>query len=71
MKGGKYIVVSRIGFMPYFLYAWNDGPNGKDGWDYLRARASVFDGSAARRIANQPNARRQTAPLPVSIEVAR
>lgn len=64
----KYVVVLRTGFMPYFLSAWSDGA---DRWDCLRARALAFDGPAARRIANQINARNPVAVLPVSIEVIR
>ena len=61
----KYVVVQRTGFVPYFLSAWHDGV---DRWNCLRVRALAFDGSAARRIANQLNARNPAAPLPVSIE---
>ena len=67
---GKYVVVQRTGFMPYFLSAWSAASN-KDSWDCLRARALVFTGPAARRIANQLNARSPAAPLPVLIEVIR
>lgn len=63
-----YVVVQRTGFMPYFLSAWT---NGIDSWDCLRARALVFDAPAARRIANQLNARRPTAPVPVVVEALR
>ena len=64
----KYVVVQRTGFVPYFLSVWSDCAHG---WDHLRARALVFDGPAARRIANQLNAKSPAAPLPVSIEVIR
>lgn len=67
----RYVVVQRTGFLPYFLCSWSDGPHGKDSWDCQRARALAFDGPAARRIANQLNARSPAAPLPVSIEVIR
>ena len=49
---GKYVVVQRTGFMPYFLSEWHAGT---DRWDCLRARALAFDGSAARRIAKLAN----------------
>lgn len=63
-----YVVVQRTGFMPYFLSAWT---HGIDSWDCLRARAVAFDGPTARRIANQLNARRPAAPLPVVVEALR
>ena len=65
----KYVVVQRTGFIPYFLSVWSDGMHGNDSWDCLRTRALVFDGPAARRIANQLNALSPAAPLPVLIEV--
>lgn len=61
----KYIVVQRTGFMPYFLSAWHDEI---DHWDCHLDRAVVFDGPAARRIAQQLNARRPMAPLPVVVQ---
>lgn len=71
----KYVVVQRTGFMPYFLTAWrNNGDSCTCGWDCLRGRALVFDGSTARRIANKLNSynvRRLAAPLPVTVEAAR
>ena len=67
----KYVVVQRTGFVPYFLSLWSDGPNGKDSWDYVRARALVFDGPVARQIASQLNARNPAAVVLVSIEVIR
>lgn len=66
----KYVVVQRTGFMPYFLSAWSDTTS-ENSWDCLRARALAFDGHAARRIANQLNAQRPMAPVPVSVEVIR
>jgi hypothetical protein len=63
-----YIVVQRTGFVPYFLSAWSAT---MDRWDCVRARALVFDGPAARRIASQLNAKSPAAPVPVSIEVIR
>ena len=62
--------MQRTGFMPYFLSAWSDA-SGTDSWDRLRARALAFDGPAARRIANQLNARNPAAPVPVSVEALR
>jgi hypothetical protein len=64
----KYVVVQRTGFVPYFLSTWYDGT---DRWDCLLARAIVFDGLTARRIANRLNAKSPAAPLPVAIEVIR
>lgn len=61
-----YVVVQRTGFMPYFLSAWT---NEIDSWDCLLAR--VFDGPTARRIANQLNTRKPTAPVPVVVEALR
>jgi hypothetical protein len=61
----KYVVVQRTGFVPYVLSAWT---NGTESWDCLRSRALAFDGPAARRIANQLNARRPGAPLSVVVE---
>jgi len=66
----KYVVVQRTGFMPYFLSAWSDATS-TDSWDCQRARALVFDGPAARRIANQLNALKPMAPVPVAVEVIR
>lgn len=66
----KYVVVQRTGFVPYFLSAWND-VSGTDSWDCLRARAVAFDGPAARRIANQLNAKSPAAPVPIVVEVLR
>ena len=66
----KYVVVQRTGFMPYFLSAWSDAES-KDSWDCLRARALAFDGTVARRIAHQLNARTPMAPVPVVVEVLR
>ena len=71
MKPVKYIVVQRTGFMSYFLSAWSDGPHAQDSWDCQRARALTFDGSMARRIANQLNAKNPAAPLPILVEVIR
>ena len=71
MKDRKYLVVQRTGFVPYFLCAWHDRPHGTDGeerWDYQRDRALAFRGPVARQIANQLNAQRPAAPLPVVIE---
>lgn len=66
----RYVVVQRTGFMPYFLSAWSAAES-KDSWDCLRARALAFDGPAARRIANQLNARNPAAPVPVVVEALR
>lgn len=72
MSRGKYLVVQRTGFMPYFLCAWQpSGKDLKDSWDCLRSRALVFDGPTARQIASQLNARNPAAPVPVSLEVTR
>lgn len=64
----KYVVVQRTGFVPYFLSTWSSGT---DRWDCVSARALVFDGPTARRIANQLNALHPAAPVPVSTEVIR
>lgn len=64
----RYVVVQRTGFMPYFLCAWQGGT---DSWDHLRDRALVLDGPAARRIADQLNARRPASLVPVTVEVLR
>ena len=66
----RYVVVQRTGFMPYFLSVWS-AASGTDSWDCLRARALAFDGPVARRIANQLNARRPMAPVPLVVEVLR
>lgn len=73
MSRGKYVVVQGTGFMPYFLCSWNEATNreSRAGWDCLRARALVLDGSAARRIAGLLNAESPAAPVPVTIEVVR
>lgn len=68
MKPGKYVVVQRTGFVPYFLAAWYDGT---EQWDCLRARALTFDGPTARRIASKINAKNPAAPLPVLVEAIR
>lgn len=67
----KYVVVQRTGFVPYFLSSWSAGTDNTGSWDHLRARALVLDGPAARRIADQLNARNLAAPLPVTVEVFR
>ena len=64
----KYVVVQRTGFVPYFLCSWSDDT---DRWDCLRARARVFNGPAARRIAKQLNARSPAPLIPVVVEVIR
>jgi len=70
---GKYLIVQRTGFMPYFLCAWQpsgkDSKDSKDSWDCLRSRALVFDGPMARQIVSQLNARNPAAVVPVTTEV--
>lgn len=66
----KYIVVQRAGFVSYFLSAWRDGgASCTCGWDRLRVRAIVFEGPAARRIADRLNCAATPRPLPVTVEV--
>ncbi|HSX23043.1 MAG TPA: hypothetical protein VLE97_09740 [Gaiellaceae bacterium] len=65
----RHVVVRRTGFLPYFLCApWSDGT---DRWDCHVDQAHVFGAAAARRIADQLNAKNPCAVIPATVEVLR
>lgn len=64
----KYVVVQRTGFLPYFLSSWGDGT---DRWDCHVDQACVFNGPAARRIAEQLNNSNPGRVVPVTVETIR